>query len=392
MQYFLQKYKYLFKRKNGSSHVFLWMKCIKHLISPDVCVIIRKKEYDMKIKLIGITAALALMLSLCACGNNRDGIYMRTYVGCFDTVSFIKGYAENERKFEEYAALFHERLKYYDALYDIYDEYDFPNLKTVNDKAGGDPVEVSQDIVDMLDFSVRMYELTAHKTNIAMGAVLEIWHDCREDGNKKPQEARLPTDSELADAAMHTDISRLEVDRENLSVRLADSRMRLDVGAVAKGFSAQKVAEELRAAGFANGIISIGGNTVAIGSRKDADVWRIGIREPSSGSDEEYFIKVGLSDMSLVTSGSYQRFYTVNGKKYHHIIDPGTLMPAEGYLSVSVISADSGIADALSTALFCMDINEGLRLVEDLDNVYAVWVKSDGTVVESKGFDNFVVG
>mgnify|MGYP002524015640 CR=1 FL=1 len=346
----------------------------------------------MKRKFIAITALLALMLSFCSCGNGRDGIYMRTYVGCFDTASFIKGYAENEKKFEEYASLFYERLKYYDALYDIYDEYDFPNLKTVNDKAGGDPVEVSRDIADLLDFSVRMYELTACKTNIAMGAVLEIWHNYREEGNSDPQKARLPTDSELADAARHTDISRLEIDRENLSVRLADSRMRLDVGAVAKGYVAQRVADELRTAGFADGIISIGGNTVAIGSRKDADVWRIGIQDPSSDSDEEYFIKVGLSDMSLVTSGSYQRFYTVNGKNYHHIIDPETLLPAEGYLSVSVISADSGLADALSTALFCMDINEGLRLVESLDNVYAVWVKTDGTVVKSKGFDNFVVG
>lgn len=357
-----------------------------------MCVIIQKKEYDMKRKLIGITAVLALMLSLYACGNDHDRIYMRTYVDCFDTVSFIKGYAGSEKKFEEYATLFYERLKYYDALYDIYDGYDFPNLKTVNENAGGDPVKVSQDIADLLDFSVRMYELTAHKTNIAMGAVLEIWHNYREEGNSDPQKARLPTDVELADAAMHTDISRLEIDREDLSVRLADSRMCLDVGAIAKGYVAQRVADELRTAGFADGIISIGGNTVAIGNRKDDASWRIGIQDPASGSDEEYFIKVGLSDMSLVTSGSYQRFYTVNGKNYHHIIDPETLMPAEGYFSVSVISADSGLADALSTALFCMDINEGRRLVESLDNVYAVWVKSDGTVVKSEGFDNFVVG
>ena len=115
----------------------------------------------------------------------------------------------------------------------------------------------------------------------------------------------------------------------------------------------------------------------------------IGLENPDLTAGD-YLLTVSISDLSLVTSGNYQRYYTVDGKKYHHIIDPGTLMPANYMQAVSVLTTDSGFADGLSTMLFLMPVEEGLELVEEMDGVEALWVEMDGTVVTSSGFDEYI--
>ncbi len=348
-----------------------------------------KRKNTAIVRIFSALFAAIFVLSAAGCGKSDENkIYTATYIDCFDTVSFIKGYADSESAFEKYADEFYGLLKYYSGLYDIYNPADEPNLKSINDAAGGGAVAVSEDIIGLLEFSKKIYGLTGGKTNIALGSVLKIWHEYRENGIADPENAALPTDAELADAALHTDIENIIIDRENMTVKIADSLCGIDVGAVAKGFAAEKIAKKLREDGFANGIISIGGNTIAIGDR-DGGGWKLGIRDPEKDADS-YRIKLALTDMSVVTSGSYQRFYSVDGKNYHHIIDPDTLMPAEGFVSVSVVCADSAIADGLSTALFCMSLEEGSALVNSLDDVYALWITDDGKMIKSDGFDSLV--
>jgi thiamine biosynthesis lipoprotein len=121
---------------------------------------------------------------------------------------------------------------------------------------------------------------------------------------------------------------------------------------------------------------------------KDNEPWKVGIENPNTQMQEEkpHIEYLEMSDLSLVTSGCYQRFYEVGGKSYHHIIDPETLYPGERYLSVSVLTTDSGLGDALSTSLFLMDIDEGKKLVDSLENVEVMWVMPNGEQVYSKGF------
>jgi thiamine biosynthesis lipoprotein len=277
----------------------------------------------------------------------------------------------------------------YHQLYDIYNDYDgIANLKTVNDSAGIRAVKVDKRIIDLLKFSIEMHKKTNGKVNVAYGAVLEIWHKYRTEGTD-PKRAKVPTMSELEEANKHTSIDDIIINEAESTVYLADKAMRLDVGAVAKGYACQMVCEEVKKSGFNSALISVGGNVCAIGRRGEEDLlWSVGIQNPNK--NEGGILKtVAVADMSVVTSGTYERFYTVEGVQYHHIIDPSTHFPSRHFMSVTVISSDSGLADALTTALFNMPIEEGLALIEGTPQTEAMWVKNDNSIKTSSGFTGY---
>ncbi len=318
--------------------------------------------------------------------------YTATFLDIFDTRTEIVGYAYNEDEFSEQAEIIKERLVFYNNLYDIYNDYEgISNIKTINDNAGITPVEVDQEIIDLLMFSKDMYDLTDGKVNIAMGSVLSIWHEYREYGSDNPEDASLPELSELEAAAEHTDIENVIIDDENNTVYLSDPEMSLDVGSTGKGYAVQKVMEYCKAMGMDNILLSLGGNISGLGTRIDGTNFRIAIQNPDMDSEEPYIEKVDITDgQCVVSSGDYQRYYVVDGKVYCHIINPETLFPAETFAAVSVITTDSGKADALSTALYNMSLEEGLEFVNSDDTIEAMWVYHDGTKVYSDHFEESI--
>jgi thiamine biosynthesis lipoprotein len=204
-----------------------------------------------------------------------------------------------------------------------------------------------------------------------------------------PASAELPPMEKLTEAAKHTDISCLVIDEENSTVTITDPAMRLDVGAIAKGYAVERVARSLEEKGITGYVINVGGNVRTVGAKADGEAWLVGIENPAEEENRPFLAYLGLVGRSLVTSGSYQRYYLVDGKRYHHIIDPETLMPSEGFVSVSILTKSSADGDALSTALFCMSLEEGLALIESLPDTEAMWVLPDGQEKTSSGFDAY---
>lgn len=309
----------------------------------------------------------------------------------FDTVTTVTGYAETKEEFDRIAAQVLAELGEYHRLFTIYHRYEgMENLCTVNEVVDGvhRPVKVDARIMDMLAYAKDMYEKTDGRMNVAMGSVLSIWHEYREVGMSEPWNAALPPMEALSEAAEHTDIRNVILDKENSTVFLADPKMRLDVGAVAKGYAVEMVARSLEEQGIEGFVLNVGGNVRTIGAKADGSPWTAGITNPIESESEQkpYVAYLDLVGESLVTSGSYQRYYTVDGKNYHHIVDPDTLMPAEGYLSVSVVGTSSADGDALSTALFCMTVEEGRALLRSMGNAEALWILPDGTQIASDGF------
>ena len=190
-------------------------------------------------------------------------------------------------------------------------------------------------------------------------------------------------------AKAHTDISLLEIDDENNTVRITDPKASIDVGALGKGYATEKAAQALKDAGATGYVLNIGGNIRIIGTKPDGSGWLTGIKDPDD-PNSSFAAYLNLANTSCVTSGSYERFYSVNGKRYHHIIDGDTAMPADYFPAVTIITENSGLADALSTALFCMSQEEGAALVESLDGVEALWVMHDGEVKMSTGMASLV--
>ena len=345
-----------------------------------------------KILSVFITALLVLCLSACTATDKKTK-YNAYYFDYFDTATTITGYTETKEEFDAVCEEIKAQLNEYHRLFDIYTRYDgVNNLVTVNDVKGGkhQTVKVDKKIIDMLTFAKEMHEKTNGKVNVAMGSVLRIWHNYRTWGLDDPENAELPPMDRLREAAKHTDINDVIIDEKNSTVFLADAEMSLDVGAIAKGYAVERVAEFLENKGVTSFILNVGGNIRTIGLNGENEPFKAGIENPDTSNEEVPFIEfLRLSDMSLVTSGNYQRFYTVNGINYHHLIDPDTLMPGTNYLSVSVVTKNSGLADALSTALFLMSEEEGRALLERTEAAEAMWVYPDGRQVYSQGFENY---
>ena len=353
----------------------------------------------MKSRITRMTAALlAAVLSLSllvGCKPKKELTrYTTIFYDVFDTVTQVIAYCESEEEFNTQMQALHQDLIAYNQLYDIYNDYDgVVNVKTINENAGKAPVQVDDRILSMLELARQMYELTSGKINIAMGSVLGIWHDYREAAEKDASEAdnTLPTQEELESAAQHCDINDLVIDEEAKTVYLSDPEMSLDVGSVGKGYAVEMVCRAAEARGLTSALVSVGGNLRAIGTKPDGSQWTGGVENPWNASDvytasSSYVSGVNMSDMALVTSGNYQRYYVVDGVRYHHLIDPDTLWPARYFDSVSVLSPDSGAADCLTTGLFCMSLEDGQKLIESLDGVEALWCTPDGEVIQSSGW------
>lgn len=337
-------------------------------------------------------AVAAVVMALTGCMQaERKQAFDSQYFDYFDTFTSFTVYARDEEQFEEYEQLFQSELKKYHQMFDIYESYSgVNNIKTININAGVAPVQVDDEILDLLEFSMDEYEKTDGRVNVAMGSVLSVWHEYREHGIANPDRAQVPDRQELEKAAEHMDVENVLIDRTKGTVYLSDPKMSLDVGAVAKGYAAQKICESLRQAGVTSALINIGGNVQTIGPKEDHKPWRVGIQNPDTSSSQSYLHAVNMQDMALVTSGTYQRYYQVDEVRYHHIIDPRTLMPLHEFASVTILSPDGRMADALSTALFNMSLEEGQKLIESLEGTEAFWVYEDGRQVYSQGFENYI--
>ena len=350
----------------------------------------------MRKRFVSSLLLLSILLScliLSSCGGNTQK-YSEYSFDYFDTVTTITGYATDREEFDAVVTDILTELGEYHRLFTIYHRFDgMENLCTVNELVDGAhrTVTVDRRIVDMLLYAKDMYDKTNGRVNIAMGSVLSIWHDYREAGMNDPASAKLPPMDKLTAAAAHTDIRNLVIDEVACTVTLTDPAMTLDVGAIAKGYAVEMVARTLEEKGITGYVINVGGNVRTVGTKGDGTPWTVGIENPQEDATEPYFAYLHLDGQSLVTSGSYQRYYVVEGKRYHHIIDPDTLMPEDLYLSVSVACKSSADGDALSTALFCMTPEEGLALVESLPGVEAHWVLNDGTRVTSAGWHEYEI-
>ncbi|MDR1137217.1 MAG: FAD:protein FMN transferase [Synergistaceae bacterium] len=342
-----------------------------------------------------IALAFAAALSIvCASawgvlGDARRGESLKfssEFFGTFDTVVTFTAFTADEAEFERFLGVVSGEMNRLSRLFDIYADYGGAvSVKTINDMAGTAPLKVDRDILSLLALAKEAHGETGGAINVALGPVLAIWHYRRERAASGDAVAP-PSEDELRRAAVHTSIDDVEIDEENGTVFLRYPDMRLDVGAIAKGYAAQKAADRVRDAGLVSGIINAGGNVVIIGPPLDGrGAWNIGVQSPEPGGASSLIDVLSLSGGSAVTSGNYQRYFVSDGKVYHHIIDPETLYPAERVKSVTIIHPDSATADILSTASFIMPSEDASALIER-HGAEAIWVTDGGAVVTTPGY------
>ena len=331
-------------------------------------------------KVICFAVTAVIMLSACfslfGCAQ-RTKKYSDTHFDLFDSFAQITVYTDSDESFEEYNSLFLSTLEKYHQLLDIYNEYDgVVNLYNVNRSAHVAPVAVSDELFEFLSYAKEIHSTTQGYTSISMGAVTAIWKSAIAD--KTP-----PSKDSLDEAALHTEIESLLLNFEDKTVFISDGSMTLDAGALGKGYVADIIYDSLTKAGAESFLLNVGGTLKAHGEKPDGAEWRGGIEFPE-GIDKQD-ISINISEQALSTSGSYHRGFELDGIRYHHIINPFTQNCENYYLSVSVICPSAADADAFSTALFSMSLEQGQAFIEGIENAEVVWILSDGSTVRSEG-------
>ena len=245
--------------------------------------------------------------------------------------------------------------------------------------AGGAPVEVSDETITLIKKGIYYSKMSDGAFDITIAPVSRLWDFTGEA-------ASVPAPENIAEAASHVNYETIII-RDN-TVTLSDPAAGIDLGAIAKGYIADRLKDYLTEQGIRHALINLGGNVLAMGGKLDGSDYNIAIQKPFAESGEP-ITSVKISDKSVVTSGIYQRYFKADGTIYHHILDPNTGYPCENSLySVTIITDSSLTADALSTTCFLLGYENGMKLVNQLDNVDAIFITTDNQLHYSENFLN----
>lgn len=293
-----------------------------------------------------------------------------------DTYIYVQLYEPNKEKAENALKEVGTIYQKYHELTDRYQSYpSIHNLYFIHHNESKEEwISLDKELYELIEISISYKEKSGGLFDIRLGNLTDVW-------KKAIQEETLPSIEELSASKEYQDII-LE------NGKIYNNHANIDLGAVAKGYATKKVGEYLKKIGIDRFVINAGGN-VLVGNHYGKDAYKIGIENPTS-KEGDIFIKVKANNKAVVTSGGYQRFFEIDGKRYHHIINPLTLYPSNHTLSVTVITEDSLKADILSTILFLMDVDAGLSFVEQLEGVEAIWFLSEDEQITSTGFQQYL--
>ena len=241
-------------------------------------------------------------------------------------------------------------------------------------------VNVSEDTLELIEQSLFFSTISDGLFDISIGPLVDIWGINQEN-------PKVPSQAEIDSAKEKIDFRKISLNKENRTVSVADG-MSIDTGGIAKGFITDRLMSILREKNIDSALLNLGGNLYLHGTKPDGSLWNVGIRNPY-GLQGDYIGIVSVKDISIVTSGIYERYFEEDGKRYHHILNPKTGYPEDNELaSVSIFSSSSVLCDGLSTTCFLLGLSDGMELIESLDDVEAIMVTRDKKVYLSDGIKN----
>ncbi len=356
-------------------------------------------------KFCALAIALILIISQTACAENqknnantgvsKTGFYLDTI--CTIT---IFGVEDLNGEFSELSEdeLNQKLLLLITDAFQICDKYEKKLSKTIEtsdiariNAAGGKAVKVNDETIEVIQKGIRYGELSQGAFDITIGKATDLWGFREAEAGEETESGmsgQVPDADVLAETMKHVDWSKAKI--KGNTVQLEDSEMELDLGGIAKGYIADKVTQFLEAAGVRSAIVDLGGNIVAIGGKAEALInaegepiaFKIGIKDPQSASGG-LIGTIPAADKTVVTSGTYERYFVADGKKYHHILNSKSGMPTDtDVLSVTIISekGHSADCDALSTSCLALGVEKGMSLVQSIKDTEAIFVDTDGQI------------
>ncbi len=328
----------------------------------------KKKNNITTIYLFKSLVILVFALGLTGCESTshnsitRNGFY-------FDTLISVTLYDKNKA-----SALDHcmELAKTYESYFS--DTLANSDVSKINAHPGT-PVEVHPQTAELIALGIHYYEVSSGRFDISIGRLSDLWDI---------KKAKVPTEKRVLTALSHVDAKAIKI--HDNTVTLLDEKAAIDLGGIAKGYIADKMKEYLLSEGIHAGLINLGGNVLTLDKKPDHSLYTIGIQKPFS-EDGTPILSVDVADTSVVTSGTYQRYFEKDGHIYHHIIDTQTGYPCDNELtSVTICGSSSAEGDALSTSVFLMGLDEGMKFIESQNDLEAVFITTDQKLHYSSHF------
>ncbi|MDW7668833.1 MAG: FAD:protein FMN transferase [Bacillota bacterium] len=331
----------------------------------------------IKLKIIIVLLLLSMILIITGCKDKESEVINNAKISSseflLDTHVNITLYGtEDESLFPK----IFEEIERLENILSVHVEGS--DLDLLKDNAGIKPVKVSEDTIKIIEKSLKYSELTGGLFDVTSGPLIELW------GIGSGAE-KIPTQDEITEAIRLIDYRKIKIDKDQGTIFLEDKGMIADLGAIAKGYIADRVEEKLYDLGVESAIINLGGNVQLIGDKPDGSLFRIGIQDPDEARGGNIGVYSG-KDVTIVSSGDYERYFIKDGVRYHHILNPFTGFPVETEIkSVSIITDESFEADALSTSVLLSGWDKGISMVESLENVEAIFINKDHEVYVTDG-------
>ena len=330
---------------------------------------------------------LVFAINLTACANSKTSSSTGTESASlselhFDTIMSISLYGSDKAALTE---IINEAYDEVDRLESIFSaQLETSELYSINQgiAKGQTSFVISKELTEVIDYALKVNEESNGALDITIGNLINLW------GIGTDHE-KLPTDDEIATALVGTGCEYLSLNKETNTLTVSSENVQLDLGAIAKGYAADLVKELILAKDSSVvGLLDFGGNIMTIGSKPDGSNWKVGITDPLDSTS--VYGGVSVSDLCVVTSGNYERYFEENGVRYHHILDAASGYPADkGIISSSIIGASSIECDALSTACYCLGVEDALALINSLDGVECVLIDNDGNYYTSDGIGDY---
>ncbi|TPE44429.1 FAD:protein FMN transferase [Pontibacter mangrovi] len=245
----------------------------------------------------------------------------------------------------------------------------------INRNAGIKPVVVDEELYDLISRSNRISQMTGGAFDISFASIYNVW---KYDGSMKT----VPSPEEVAASVSKINYKNIILNPKDHSVYLKEPGMKIGFGAIGKGYAANRARDVMREMGIAGGVVNAAGDMVTWGKQANGEPWYVGIADPAE--KDKVFSWLTADNTAVVTSGNYEKYVDLGGKRYSHIIDPRTGYPAEGLKSVTVVCPNGELADALATAVSVLGPEEGLYLINQLKGVECLLVTDDDKIVTSE--------
>ncbi|MEZ5008515.1 MAG: FAD:protein FMN transferase [Chitinophagales bacterium] len=319
------------------------------------------------------------ILAIIGCNSPNQSSELHTYTeeaNHMGTVFQITALGENEDIAKDAVKSAYEEVERIEKLISSWDENSETSL--INRNAGIRPVKVSEELFNLIDRSKKVSKLTNGVFDISFASIDKIWHF---DGTM----TEIPTAEAIANSVAKINYEHIILNYDSLSVFLKDEGMKIGFGGIGKGYTANRCKTIMLENGIMNGVVNAGGDLITWGKQSNGEDWTIGIADPSK--KESALSYLNINDQSVVTSGNYERFIEIDGKKYCHIIDPRTGWPAESLNSVTIICSDAEIGDALATSVFILGVDEGLALINQLQDIECFIVDEQDSLFYSNGVE-----